>query len=63
MPKPLKYTKVKVLKITEIQFLTLEKLRNRKVNVADFIRNVIKEKLQRDAPELIIKPKKQYCPF
>ena len=63
MPKPLKYTKVKVLKITEIQFLTLEKLRNRKVNVADFIRAAIKEKLQRDVNELLPKPKKEYCPF
>jgi len=59
----IKYTKVKVLKITDTQFETLEKLRNRKVNVADFIRKAIAEKIQRDAKELIVKPKKEYCPF
>jgi post-segregation antitoxin (ccd killing protein) len=59
----IKYTKVKVLKITETQFETLEKLRNRKVNVADFIRTAIAEKIKRDAKELIVKPKKEYCPF
>jgi post-segregation antitoxin (ccd killing protein) len=59
----IKYTKVKVLKITDTQFETLEKLRNRKVNVADFIRKAIAEKIQRDAKELIVKTKKQHCPF
>lgn len=59
----IKYTKVKVLKITDQQHQTLEKLRNRKVNVADFIRTAIAEKLKRDASELIVKPKKEYCPF
>jgi post-segregation antitoxin (ccd killing protein) len=59
----IKYTKVKVLKITDQQHQTLEKLRNRKVNVADFIRVAIAEKIQRDAKELIVKPKKEYCPF
>jgi len=59
----IKYTKVKVLKITDQQHQTLEKLRNRKVNVADFIRTAISEKLKRDANELIVKPKKEYCPF
>jgi post-segregation antitoxin (ccd killing protein) len=59
----IKYTKVKVIKITYQQYETLEKLRNRKVNVANFIRTAIAEKIQRDAKDLIIKPKKEYCPF
>ena len=59
----IKYTKVKVLKITNVQFETLEKLRHRKVNVADFIRTAIAEKIKRDAKDLIEKPKKEYCPF
>ena len=63
MGKPLKYTKVKVLKITEIQHQTLEKLRNRRVNVAQFIRDAISEKIKRDASELIDKSKIEYCPF
>ena len=63
MGKPLKYTKVKVLKITEMQFNTLEKLRDRKVNVAKFIRDAISEKIKRDAKDLEIKPKKERIPF
>jgi len=59
----IKYTKVKVIKITEIQFKTLEKLRNRKVNVADFIRKAISEKIKRDVKELIVKPIKIKTPF
>ena len=59
----IKYSKVKVLKISETQHQTLEKLRNRKVNVAQFIREAIAEKINRDAKDLIIRPKKKYCPF
>ncbi len=40
----IKYSKVKVLKITDIQHQTLEKLRNRKVNVAQFIKRAVKPK-------------------
>lgn len=36
-----KYTKVKVLKITETQFNTLKKLDSYNINVADFIRAAI----------------------
>lgn len=59
----IKYSKVKVLKITDVQHKTLEKLRNRKVNVAQFIRDAINEKIRRDAKELEVKPKKEFCPF
>lgn len=63
MPKPLKYTKTKVVKITETQFKTLKKLEGYNVRVCDFIRDAISEKLQREKLEIIEKSKKEYCPF
>jgi hypothetical protein len=62
MPKPIKYTHSKVVKITETQFQTLKKLEKYNVRVCDFIRDAIAEKLQREKIE-ILKPKKEYCPF
>lgn len=41
MGKPLIYTKVKVIKITEIQHKTLVKLDSYNINVAKFIRDAI----------------------
>jgi hypothetical protein len=63
MGKPIKYTKVKVIKITETQHKTLLKLDSYNINVADFIRNAISEKIKREYSDLIPKPKKEYCPF
>lgn len=63
MGKAIKYTKVKVIKITEIQHNTLKKLDSYKVNVAQFIRDAIAEKIKREHQELIPKPKKSDCPF
>ena len=63
MSKPIKYTKVKVIKITEIQHKTLLKLDSYNINVADFIRNAIAEKIKREYSDLIPKPKREYCPF
>jgi hypothetical protein len=62
MSKPIKYTKSKVIKLTEVQYETLKKLENYNVRVCDFIRDAISEKLERDKHE-ILKPKKEYCPF
>ena len=62
MPKLLKYTKSKVIKLTEVQYNTLKKLENYNVKVCDFIRIAIQEKLERDKHE-ILKPKAEYCPF
>ena len=63
MPKPLIYTKSKVVKITEVQYQTLKKLEKYNVRVCDFIREAINEKLQREKIE-IVKPKnKNICPF
>ena len=63
MGKAIKYTKVKVIKITETQYKTLKKLESYNVNVCDFIRKAISEKIKRDHDDLLPKPKKEYCPF
>jgi hypothetical protein len=62
MSKPIKYTKSKVIKLTEVQYETLKKLENYNVRVCDFIRIAIQEKLERDKHE-ILKTKEEYCPF
>jgi adenine-specific DNA methylase len=59
----IKYTKVKVLKITETQDKTLKKMKSYKVNVSQFIRDAIKEKIDRDFLHLRPKIKINYCPF
>jgi hypothetical protein len=56
------YTEVITTKITKTQKQTLNKLKLRNIKVSHFIRLAIKEKLQRDAKELIIKTKNN-CPF
>lgn len=61
MPKPIKYTKSKVVKLTEVQYNTLKKLENYNIRVCDFIREAISEKLQREGNEITRKIKK--CPF
>jgi len=63
MGKTVKYTKVKVIKITETQHNTLKKLDSYQINVADFIRTAIQEKIRRDYEFLIPKVKKSDCPF
>lgn len=62
MATPKKYTKVKVLKITDIQFKTLKKLDSYNINVAQFIRDAIAQKIQREYKDLIPKTK-TICPF
>jgi post-segregation antitoxin (ccd killing protein) len=59
----IKYTKVKVLKITETQDKTLKKIKSYKVNVSQFIRDAIKEKIDREFSNLKPKAKIEYCPF
>lgn len=58
-----KYTKVKVIKITEIQHNTLIKMDSYQINVAQFIRDAISEKIKREYLDLLPKPKKEFCPF
>ena len=55
MPKPLIYTRSKVIKLTEVQYQTLKKLEKYNVRVCDFIRDAITEKLQKEKIE-IVKP-------
>ncbi|WP_163398169.1 hypothetical protein [Flavobacterium fluviatile] len=62
MGKPVKYTKVKVIKITETQYNTLKKLDSYKINVAEFIRQAIQEKIKSEYKDLIPKTKPD-CPF
>jgi post-segregation antitoxin (ccd killing protein) len=57
------YTEVTTIKLSKIQKQTLAKLKARNIRVSQFIRDAIKEKLERDASELIVKPQKVYCPF
>jgi hypothetical protein len=59
----IKYNKVKVLKITQVQHDTLKKIDSYGVNVAQFVRDAIAEKIQREYADLIPKPKKIDCPF
>lgn len=56
-----KYTKTKVIRISEIQHNTLKKMKTYKVYVCKFIRDAISEKLQREGHE--ITRNKNYCPF
>lgn len=61
--RPVIYSKVKVIKITETQHETLKKMKSYNVKVSDFIRDAIKEKIEREYDDLIPKKKKEYCPF
>lgn len=56
-------TKTKVIRISESQLKTLQKMKSYNVDVGEFIRQAIKEKIQREYSDLIPKPKKEYCPF
>jgi hypothetical protein len=58
-----RYTKTKVIRITEVQHNTLIKMKSYNVDVAKFIRDAISEKIKREHGNLIPKPKKEYCPF
>lgn len=57
------YTKTKVIRISEIQLKTLQKMKLLNVDVGNFIREAIQEKIKREYKELILKPKKSECPF
>lgn len=63
MPRPVKYNKPRTVKFSEIQDSTLNKLASYNINVAQFIRDAVKEKIKREHNNLLPKPKKTYCPF
>lgn len=58
-----KYSKIKVLRISDIQHKTLIKMKSYNVDVSEFIRISIKEKIIRDYSELKPKEEKVDCPF
>lgn len=60
---PVKYTKTIQVMVTEVQAKTLSKMKKRNVKIPQFIRQAIKEKIQRDYAELKPKIKEDYRPF
>lgn len=56
-------TKSKTIRFTETQMNSLSILENYNINVNRFIREAIKEKLQRDWKSIKEKKNKEYCPF
>lgn len=58
-----KYNKTKVIRISETQLNTLQKMKSLNVDVGNFIREAIAEKIKQEYQILISKPKKSECPF
>jgi hypothetical protein len=54
--------KTKVIRVTEEQLLTLQKMKSYNVDVGHFIRQAIAEKIKREYRQLIPK-QKSICPF
>lgn len=50
--KPYKYTVTYKLMITEVQAKSLAKLKDYDVNIAQFIRDAIREKIAKDWPKI-----------
>ena len=57
------YTKTKVIRISETQLSTLQKMKSYNVDVGEFIRQAISEKIKREYKDLLPKPKKEHTPF
>lgn len=53
-------TKTKTIRITEVQHQTLKKMKSYNVDVGRFIRDAIKEKIQKEYSELIPKQQLKY---
>ena len=58
-----KYTKTKVIRITESQLKTLQKMKSYNVDVGKFIREAIAEKIKREYKDFIPKQQKIKTPF
>ena len=54
--------KTKVIRISETQLNTLQKMKSYNVDVGKFIREAIAEKIKREYKDLLPKPKNN-CPF
>ena len=66
MPLSIEYKQVNIItfKVNDLQKDTLKKLKIKyKINIATFIRQAIKEKIERDYKDLIDKIKVSNCPF
>lgn len=55
-------TKVKVIRITHVQHTTLIKMQSYNIDVGNFIRQAISEKIKLDYADLLPKIKNE-CPF
>jgi len=62
-PIDFQFTYKKQIGFTEIQHKTLIKLEGYNVNVCQFIRDAIKEKIQREWKQIKESKIKEYCPF
>jgi len=58
-----KYTKTKVVRISEVQLNNLIKMKSYGVDNGNFIRNAIAEKIKRKYSDLLPKPKKTILSF
>lgn len=58
-----KYTKTKVIRISEIQLKTLQKMKFYNIDVGQFIRDAISEKIKKEYQDLIPKKETIKCPF
>ena len=54
--------KTKVIRITQIQYNTLKKMQSYNIDVGNFIRSAIAEKIKHEYLDLIPKEKNE-CPF
>lgn len=62
MSKHLIYSERKTFCFSKKQIETLDKLKNKyKIDASKFVREAIKEKLERDYPKIV--KEKQICPF
>lgn len=57
------YTEKQTIRLTKIQSQSLSILESKGVNVSQFIRLAIKEKLQRDWKHIKVKEEKEKTPF
>ena len=57
------YTKIKVIRISESQLNTLQKMKSYNIDVGRFIRDAISEKIKREYLTLIPEPKKYMYRF
>lgn len=56
-------TKTKVIRVSETQHKTLQKMKSYNVDVSQFVRDAIAEKIKREHSDLIPKPIKFKIPF